>query len=85
MCQDQTNDQPDNNIDTPAYHIPALLRQSVDALDVRPDGVYVDVTLGGAGHTREILRRLGPRGGFTPSIATLMPWPQRLWTTAALR
>ena len=46
MCQDQTNDQPDNNIDTPAYHIPALLRQSVDALDVRPDGVYVDVTLG---------------------------------------
>ncbi|CDE58321.1 ribosomal RNA small subunit methyltransferase H [Prevotella sp. CAG:873] len=62
MCQDQTNDQPDNNIDTPAYHIPALLRQSVDALDVRPDGVYVDVTLGGAGHTREILRRLGPEG-----------------------
>ena len=62
MHQDKTKDQSDNNIDTSVYHIPALLRQSVDALDVRPDGVYVDVTLGGAGHTREILRRLGPEG-----------------------
>lgn len=62
MHRDKTNDQSDNNIGEPAYHIPALLRQSVDALDVHPDGVYVDVTLGGAGHTREILRRLGPEG-----------------------
>ncbi|WP_294599852.1 16S rRNA (cytosine(1402)-N(4))-methyltransferase RsmH [uncultured Rikenella sp.] len=45
-----------------AYHEPVLLRESVDRLDVRPDGVYVDVTFGGGGHSREILSRLGRRG-----------------------
>lgn len=44
------------------YHTPALLRETLDALDVRPDGTYVDATYGGGGHTRELLRRLGPRG-----------------------
>lgn len=44
------------------YHIPALLTQSVDLLDIRPDGVYADATFGGGGHSREILRRLGPEG-----------------------
>ena len=39
-----------------------LLAPAVDGLDIRPDGIYVDVTLGGGGHTREILRRLGPNG-----------------------
>lgn len=46
----------------PTYHVPVLLTASVDGLNVRPDGTYVDVTLGGAGHSREILRRLGPNG-----------------------
>lgn len=46
----------------PTYHVPVLLTASVDGLNVRPDGMYVDVTLGGAGHSREILRRLGPDG-----------------------
>lgn len=46
----------------PTYHVPVLLTASVDGLNVRPDGTYVDVTLGGAGHSREILRRLGPDG-----------------------
>lgn len=44
------------------YHIPALLKESVDMLDIRPDGVYADATFGGGGHSREILRRLGPEG-----------------------
>ena len=42
------------------YHIPVLLRQSVDGLDIKPRGIYVDVTFGGGGHSREILSRLSP-------------------------
>lgn len=44
------------------YHIPVLLKQSVDGLNIRPDGIYVDVTFGGGGHSREILSRLGVNG-----------------------
>lgn len=44
------------------YHVSVLLKESVDGLAVQPDGVYVDVTFGGGGHSREILRRLGPHG-----------------------
>ena len=44
------------------YHVPVLLRESVDGLDIQPDGVYVDVTFGGGGHSREILSRLGSKG-----------------------
>lgn len=46
----------------PTYHIPVLLRETVDGLQIRPDGVYVDVTFGGGGHSREILSRLGGEG-----------------------
>ncbi len=40
------------------YHIPALLNESIDGLNIRPDGIYVDVTFGGGGHSKEILKRL---------------------------
>jgi 16S rRNA (cytosine1402-N4)-methyltransferase len=39
------------------YHNPVLLQASVDGLNIKPDGVYVDVTFGGGGHSREILSR----------------------------
>jgi 16S rRNA (cytosine1402-N4)-methyltransferase len=44
------------------YHNPVLLHASVDGLNINPDGVYVDVTFGGGGHSKEILSRLGPNG-----------------------
>ncbi len=44
------------------YHEPVLLHESVDGLNIKPDGVYVDVTFGGGGHSREILSRLGDKG-----------------------
>jgi len=44
------------------YHNAVLLKETVDGLDVKPDGVYVDVTFGGGGHSKEVLSRLGPEG-----------------------
>lgn len=49
-----------NNEET--YHIPVLLNECIDALDIRPDGRYVDVTFGGGGHSREIFKLLGEKG-----------------------
>ena len=44
------------------YHVPVLLSESIDGLDIKSDGIYVDVTFGGGGHSKEILRRLGRKG-----------------------
>lgn len=44
------------------YHNPVLLKETVDGLNIRPDGIYVDVTFGGGGHSREIMSRLGEGG-----------------------
>ena len=53
--------QQNNDITTAeCYHVPVLLGESIDGLGIRPGGIYVDVTFGGGGHSREILRRLDP-------------------------
>ena len=44
------------------YHVPVLLNESIEALDINPDGIYVDVTFGGGGHSRAILEKLSTRG-----------------------
>ena len=65
-------------ITAPTYHVPVLLKASVDGLNVQPDGTYVDVTFGGGGHSREILRRIGPCGrllGFDQDLDALANVP----------
>ena len=61
------------------YHIPALLRQSIQGLDIQPGGTYVDVTFGGGGHSRAILEELGPDGrllGFDRDMEALANAPE---------
>lgn len=50
------------NMSQETYHIPVLLSETVDGLNIRPEGVYADLTFGGGGHSREILSRLGTEG-----------------------
>lgn len=50
------------NKNTETYHVPVLLMDSIDGLNIQPDGVYVDVTFGGGGHSQEILKRLKGEG-----------------------
>ena len=47
---------------TTPYHIPALLNEAIEALDIKPDGIYVDATFGGGGHSKAILERLSGKG-----------------------
>lgn len=44
------------------YHVPVLLHESIDGLHIHPNGIYVDVTFGGGGHSKHILSRIGPKG-----------------------
>ena len=55
----------------PVYHTPALLNETIEGLNIKPDGVYVDVTFGGGGHSKEILKHLGSKGkllGFDQDV-----------------
>ncbi|AYL97212.1 16S rRNA (cytosine(1402)-N(4))-methyltransferase RsmH [Mucilaginibacter celer] len=44
------------------YHVPVMLAECIEGLNIDPDGTYVDVTFGGGGHSREIMKHLGPKG-----------------------
>ncbi len=60
------------------YHIPALLDAAIEGLNIKPDGVYVDATFGGGGHSRAILTKLGPDGrlfGFDRDLDALANVP----------
>lgn len=47
---------------TEVYHLPVMLNECIQGLNIKQDGVYVDVTFGGGGHSKEILKHLGPKG-----------------------
>ena len=49
-------------MECPPYHIPVMLHETVDGLDIKPDGLYADMTYGGGGHSKEIVSRLGQQG-----------------------
>jgi 16S rRNA (cytosine1402-N4)-methyltransferase len=60
------------------YHIPALLAESMDGLGVKSDGIYVDATFGGGGHSRAILERLGPDGRLIGMDQDIDAWNNRM-------
>ena len=62
-------------------HVSVLLSSVLDGLNIRPDGVYVDATMGGAGHSKAILDRLGPKGiliGIDQDATALQVGAERL-------
>ena len=63
---------------TTSYHIPALLSETINGLNIKEDGVYVDVTFGGGGHSRAILDKLGPKGRLLGMDQDLDAWGNRL-------
>ncbi len=65
-------------METTVYHIPALLNEVVEGLAIKPDGIYVDVTYGGGGHSRAIMEHLGPQGHLYGLDQDLDAWENRL-------
>lgn len=63
---------------TTSYHIPALLTETINGLNIKEDGVYVDVTFGGGGHSSAILDKLGPEGRLLGMDQDLDAWGNRL-------
>lgn len=66
---------------TQVYHVPVMLQESLDGMDIRPEGCYIDVTFGGGGHSRAILDRLGAEGHLysvdqdADALANIAPHP----------
>jgi len=58
----ELRDSKNNNMTEPAYHTPALLKETIEGLNIKPDGIYVDTTFGGGGHSLEILSHLNKNG-----------------------
>lgn len=65
-------------METTVYHIPALLNEVVEGLAIKPNGIYVDVTYGGGGHSRAIMEHLGPQGHLYGLDQDLDAWENRL-------
>ena len=65
-------------MESQVYHIPALLEESINGLNINPDGVYVDVTFGGGGHSRAIMERLGQGGRLLSFDQDIDAWANRI-------
>lgn len=60
------------------YHIPALLKETINGLNINPEGIYVDVTFGGGGHSRAIMEKLGDKGRLFSLDQDIDAWANRL-------
>ena len=65
-------------MDAPVYHIPALLNECLNGLNIKPDGTYVDVTFGGGGHSRAVLERLSALGHLYGMDQDIDAWRNRI-------
>ncbi len=65
-------------MDTTVYHIPALLNECINGLNIKPNGTYVDVTFGGGGHSRAIMEHLGTEGRLLGFDQDMDAWANRL-------
>lgn len=65
-------------MDAPVYHIPALLNECLNGLNIKPDGTYVDVTFGGGGHSRAVLERLSALGHLYGMDQDMDAWRNRI-------
>lgn len=60
------------------YHVPALLQEAIEGLDIKPSGTYADATFGGGGHSRAILEHLGPDGRLYSFDRDMDAWANRI-------
>jgi len=78
MGRNDSNGKSKISMEHSVYHIPALLSQSIEGLAIKPEGIYVDATFGGGGHSRAILERLGATGRLIGMDQDMDAWQNRL-------